>query len=436
MRKKIRTYRYRTRNLKMRKRVIALTTSVVLGTVGYMIIKNINPNNKKITYTINNTVNPKSNYDQEEAITPSPVPTEVVTVAPIVTPEPIKNNFNKADSVKATTEVNMRLCPSADSYKLGSVYGGAVVNRIISKDGFDLVRYGNTLAFISSDYTDENVEDYNNEYYKVEEDCDVIRTTTEVYFRLGPSKNEEDICLLNKNEELSVIGKSVSYTDPNDIWYLAKYKDKIGFVNAKYTKSLKEIIKQMDPNTTDVKILKMGYAKNFTWIYDNNGSIIDSIDEYQLFKVLEDKGNSYLVEYDSVIGYVSKQDVNTYTGYFVVVDLSSQKVFLYCNADLVFEGNCTTGKDDTPTFTGAFTVDERTNSRYFSEDAQAQIMWAGLRHGKGNGLHDAPWEPESKFGSQSYRKYNGSKGCIRLPSYIADYLKDYIRVGTKVLIKD
>ena len=439
LRKTIRTYRYKPRNIKIKNRAIALVTSIVLSVAGFVLVKNNNKNNG-IDYTrVYETVDPNMGFDQQDLEqTPyiTPIPTPEPTPLPTPTPEPINNGFNRADSVKITSEVSLRLGPSVESHKVGFMFKDSIVNRIITINGFDLVRYYDDLAFVSDQYTDPNVEDYNNEYYKVEEDTDVIRTTTEVYFRLGPSRNEKSICLLKANDELSVMGKYVSYTDPEDVWYLAKYKDKIGFVKAKYTISLKEKIKSMDPNITNVEIIKIGCANKFTWIYDENGSVIDGIDQYQLFKILDNRGSNYLVEYDNIIGFIPKENTNTFYGYFVVVDLSSQQVFLYCNADIVLEGKCTTGSDENPTFTGEFVVDERTNSRYFSEEAQAVVMWAGLRKGKGNGLHDAPWEPEKYFGSQSYRKRDGSKGCVRLPTGIAEYLKNYVRVGTKVLIKD
>ena len=94
---------------------------------------------------------------------------------------------------------------------------------------------------------DSNITDYNNDYYYVEQDSDLIRTTTDVYFRLGPSINEQDICLLGKDEELVVLGKSYNYCDPNDVWYLARRNGEIGFVKAQYTESLKSKIRRFNP---------------------------------------------------------------------------------------------------------------------------------------------------------------------------------------------
>lgn len=388
-------------NIRVSKKLIALITSVVLGVTGHLALK-------------------KENGYSEGIITSSSIITD--------------DDFNKGDSVIATKTVNMRLGTSKETFKLGEVPKGTIVDRIISLNGFDLVQYNDQIAFVSEDFTNSDVPDYNNEYYRVIEENDIIRTTSKVYFRLGPSKSEKDICLLNAGEELTVIGKSINNTDLSDIWYLAKYKDKIGFIKAEYTKSLKNIIQGMDPDITNVEIKNIGYIKENCYIYDANNVVIDYAEQYQIVKVLGDIDNYYIVEYNNTIGLVSKNNIKTYSGTFVVVDLSDQKVFLYCNTDMVFESFCTTGKDLTPTRTGAFSVYERTNSRYFSETAESRYMWANFDHG--NGLHDAPWQSPEKFGSQKYRKKSGSKGCVRLPDEAAIFLKEYVKKGTKVLVKD
>lgn len=390
-------------NIRISKKFIAIVTSAMLGSTGYLAFKN------------------ESSYSEG-------IPNNDNIISSV------DDDFNKGDSIITTKNVNMRLGISKDTFKIGSLQQGVIADRIISLNEFDLVRYNNQIAFVSSDYTDSNIADYNNEYYKVLEENDIIHTTTKVYFRLGPSKNEKEICLLAKGEELTVIGKTINNIDTNDVWYLAKYKDKIGFIKAEYTESLKSIIQGMDSSITDVEIKNIGYIKENCYIYDSNNNVIDYIEQYQTVKVLGGINNYCIVEYNDTIGLISKGNIKTYNGIFVVVDLSDQQVFLYCNTDIVFESACTTGSDLNPTRTGDFSVYERTNSRYFSEKAQSKYMWANFDHG--NGLHDAPWEDLQKFGSQKYRKKNGSKGCVRLPDEAAIFLKEYVKKGTRVLVKE
>ena len=383
-------------NIRISKKFIALVTSMVLGVTGYLSLEN------------------NSGYSEGIIIN--------------------ENDYNKGDSVITTKNVNMRLGTSKETFKIGAIEKGTIVDRIISLNGFDLVRYNNQIAFVSCDFTDSSVPDYNNEYYRVVEDNDIIHTTTKVYFRLGPSTNEKDIDLLSKGEELTVLGKAINIIDESDVWYLAKYKDKIGFIKADYTVSLKSTIQSIDSSITKVEIKNIGYIKENCCIYDSNNIVINYIEQYQVVKVLGEINNYCIVEYNNTIGLILKNNIKTYNGIFVVVDLSDQRVFLYCNTDMVFESFCTTGSDLAPTRTGAFSVYERTNSRYFSETAESKYMWANFDHG--NGLHDAPWENPTKFGSQKYRKKNGSKGCVRLPDETAIFLKEYVKKGTKVLVKE
>ena len=435
MRKNYRKYKYK--NIKLRRRLLSLLLAASLGIGGIALVKHLKHNSKSIDSSLEDEMVDEIDETSLEIlgfgdeVVEEPIEYGEQAFETISVPQPV-NNFNKGDSVITTSSVNMRLNADKGSFRIGEVPSNVTVDRIAKVGNWDLIRYNNQLAFVCSDYTAETY-DYNNEYYTVEEYNDIVRTTSKLYFRVGPSKNEKDICLLGKNEELVVIGKATIFNDQDDIWYLVKYKDKIGFVCADYTRSLKDTLLSQDPNISDLKILNVGYLKNDSNIYNYQGNVIDRVEAYQAVKVLEDKGNEYLVEIGNTIGLVSKDNVKTYSGVFVMVDLSDQKVYLYCNTDMVFESACTTGSDKTPTDVGAFSVYERTNQRYFSEEAQARYMWANFDHG--NGFHDAPWEPESKFGSNSYRKRNGSKGCVRLPDEAALFLKDYIKKDTKVLVK-
>ena len=368
----------------------------------------------------------------QEPVYVTPVPTAIPT--PEVTPVTYVNNgINKGDSVTSTTNVNLRLGPTKDSFKLGELPRNTTVDRIMSIGDWDLIKYNGRIAFVSTDYTRDCDVDYNDEYYYIEKDYDIVRTSSGLYFRTGPSTNEPDMCLLKKNTELTVLGRAIPYYNPDDVWYLVKYKDQIGFVNAAYTISLKDKLRSTIPDVEDLTIKNMAYVTNRTDLLNSKGESYKRIEAYQLVKVLIEYDNFTLIEYGESIGLVHSSDIKKYSGTFVVVDLSDQKVYMYCNTDMVFEDVCTTGKNSTPTDVGAFKVSERTNHRYFSEDAQARYMWA--RFDGGNGLHDAPWEDNSKFGSDSFRKNSGSKGCVRLPDSAAIFLKDYVDVGTKVLVK-
>ena len=443
-----RVYRENPRNVKIKNAVIVLLTSVVLGLTGYGVVKEIKSNENNIpsgdikpvvtTTPVPIPVNtPNSdNLYAEPIVTAAPIPTPLPTAepTPVVTEFIADDGFNKGDSVRTRKSVNMRFGASVDTVKIGEVPKGVVIDRILSIDGFDLVRYDDKIAFVSEDFTVDDVEDYNNDYYRVTQENDVIRTTTEVYFRLGPSRQEKDICLLGKNVELNVIGISTNYSDPDDVWYLAKYNGKIGFVSAKYVQSLKATIKEKYPNVQNIELQKIGYLTQDTNLVDASGKRIKREKQYQTLKIMGGQDDYYMVDINGKLGLVPMANVISYKGVFVVVDLGDQRIYLYNGTDIAFVSPCTTGKNSTKTRTGAFTVYERTKTRYFSPGHEAKEMWANFDNG--NGIHDADWEPEDKFGSEQYRRNGGSAGCVRLPTPSAKILKLYIKKGTNVHVQD
>ena len=413
--------------IKLNKKTLAFITSIVLGVTGYVIANKSNKNEDIINNDINyiNT-DITSSPEEETSYTQESEEVQEEVIIP-------NNDFNKGDTIKATTRINLRLGTSADTFRLGSIQKKETADRIISLNGFDLIRYDGKLAFVSGEYTNSNVPDENNEYYYVVEENDIVHTTTEVNFRLGPSTYEEKICMLGKDAELTVIGKSISYNDPEDVWYLARYNGKIGFVKASFTRSLKDIIKEIDPSITNVEIKSVGSLRDDTPIYDYQFNKIVNGKQYEVVKIIDEKDDYYLVQYKHKYGLIQKDNVEKYNGYFVVVDLSDQRIELYCDTEVVYESFCTTGWNKRRTDVGSFTAYEKSGHRTFSEEHQAKKLWLNFDHG--NGIHDADWEDPKYFGDEKYRQHHGSNGCVRVPDDTAEAIKKYLDVGTKVLIK-
>ena len=117
---------------------------------------------------------------------------------------------------------------------------------------------------------------------------------------------------IEEDEELEVIGVARLYSNYDETWYLAKYKGQMGFVKAQYTRSLRDVLKATYPETTEVKIKKIGSLKYDTSVRDYYGNVLKTFNQYEAVKILEDKGNDYLVEIDSTVGLVSKDSVKTY----------------------------------------------------------------------------------------------------------------------------
>lgn len=127
---------------------------------------------------------------------------------------------------------------------------------------------------------------------------------------------------------------------------------------------------------------------------------------------------------------------------YIDVDLGEQHVVYYKDGALAWESDCVTGSTSqghgTPT--GAYFVRAKQTNVTLTGQIQADTgepeytskvkYWMPFR-ANAWGLHDASWR--SSFGGSIY-VYNGSHGCVNLPSSAAAELYELIEVGCPVLI--
>ena len=111
----------------------------------------------------------------------------------------------------------------------------------------------------------------------------------------------------------------------------------------------------------------------------------------------------------------------------------NEEMYYYCDTDVAFAGKCTTGKKSTPTEIGLFTPYGKASHHEFADNHNANILWMPFNGGQG--LHDAPWEANDKFGDPSYTSKHGSAGCVRLPNDVAQFIFDNVSKSTPVLVK-
>lgn len=137
---------------------------------------------------------------------------------------------------------------------------------------------------------------------------------------------------------------------------------------------------------------------------------------------------------------LGKQDwSNTY----VDVDLSAQHAIMYKDAQVVWESDFVSGNTakgyDSPT--GVYSVNEYKGRNQtligldYNHDGQPDYKshvdyWISFKDNM-VAFHDAPWR--GSFGGNIYT-YNGSHGCINLPSQAAAQLYDLADVGTVVVV--
>ena len=163
----------------------------------------------------------------------------------------------------------------------------------------------------------------------------------------------------------------------------------------------------------------------------------------EVYDILDD---TCLVKTNEYIGFTTLENLEELTGTFVVVDISSQEVKLYCNNEVILTTPVVTGKPKTPSDKGLFEIYDISHSRYLIDPngeykSYVDIM---MKYNGGEGLHDAEyhthedgfrhgWRDASEFGGDTYLK-NGSHGCINMLHEDVMTVSDYVDIGTKVLV--
>ena len=163
----------------------------------------------------------------------------------------------------------------------------------------------------------------------------------------------------------------------------------------------------------------------------------------EVYDILDD---TCLVKTNEYIGFTTLENLEELTGTFVVVDISSQEVKLYCNNEVILTTPVVSGKPSTPSDKGLFEIYDISHSRYLIGPNYKSYVDIMMKYNGGEGLHDAQyhthedgfrhgWRDASEFGGDTYLKH-GSHGCINMIHDDVMTVSDYVDIGTKVLVKE
>ena len=163
----------------------------------------------------------------------------------------------------------------------------------------------------------------------------------------------------------------------------------------------------------------------------------------EVYDILDD---TCLVKTNGYVGFTTLENLEELTGTFVVVDISSQEVKLYCNNEVILTTPVVTGKPSTPSDKGLFEIYDISHSRYLVGPNYKSYVDIMMKYNGGEGLHDAQyhthedgfkhgWRDISEFGGDTYLKH-GSHGCINMIHDDVMTVCDYVDIGTKVLVKE
>ena len=118
---------------------------------------------------------------------------------------------------------------------------------------------------------------------------------------------------------------------------------------------------------------------------------------------------------------------------YVDVDIDNQTMNFYVDGVSVLSSAVVTGNTQNGNGTprGVFFIDSKVPGKYLVGPTWNVWVNRWMRFTGAVGLHDASWR--SEFGGDIYT-YNGSHGCVNLPSDVANTLYDMVSVGTMVIV--
>ena len=122
-----------------------------------------------------------------------------------------------------------------------------------------------------------------------------------------------------------------------------------------------------------------------------------------------------------------------YGGSYVEISLTAQKLWLYKDGEQILSTNLVSGcvAEGHRTPTGVYSIYAKQTDRYLTGADYRSFVSYWMPFLGGYGLHDATWR--YSFGGDIYL-YNGSHGCVNLPSSAAKKIYNNVSVGTKVIL--
>ncbi len=126
-----------------------------------------------------------------------------------------------------------------------------------------------------------------------------------------------------------------------------------------------------------------------------------------------------------------------YVGKAIEIDLSSQRMFVWENGQLLYNWATSTGRPDKPTKKGNFKILSKMRWAYGSGEGDTWAMpyWMGFYFSGGteNGIHGLPLINGRKEGAGSLGT-PVSHGCVRVADSNIEWLYSWAEIGTPVIV--
>ncbi len=277
-----------------------------------------------------------------------------------------------------------------------------------------IVANGNDTIELLDSMEKQKVSDIDD--YKVP----VIRAISDVNIRKEPNTECEILGTLRKNEAIRFVGHF-------DGWYEVFYNNSIAFINDEYVKGDFDIVLE--------NYDKLVYINTDTEIYKTSSysNPIGQILTYECAEIYGATNGFYIAKTNDYVGYIPISATSEIGDRVVVVDISDQELSLYYNNKKQLTTPVVTGKPSTPTYIGLYYIYYKEEDTRLTGDGYDVGVDVWMPFNGGIGLHDASWR-YGVFGGDIYT-YDGSHGCVNLPTEAAHEIYNQVDYGTPVLVK-
>ena len=301
-----------------------------------------------------------------------------------------ENSFMEINQDGITTdEVNFRMGP-------GTTYG--VIRTLDSEESIEvlgrcdndwyLAKVGNTLGFIYGDYvrtlSKEFIDSQRLEYRQTF--LCAVEAVSGVNVRESNDLNGKIIGGLNPQDKMP------AYEKMDNGWYHIDYNGQDGYVFG-------ELVKEIYA-TSSLDYPMIYIREEAPFCEEPYNEAISILEKDQFKYIYGENQDYYFIENEGRFGYVMKSHCERLTDTYVVVDISDQILKIYNRGEEIFSSYVVTGKDTTPTYTGAFYLRSKDRNVILRGIDYATPVDYWMPFDGGRGLHDASWR--EYFGGDIY----------------------------------
>ncbi|MEE3344198.1 MAG: L,D-transpeptidase family protein [Bacilli bacterium] len=195
-------------------------------------------------------------------------------------------------------------------------------------------------------------------------------------------------------------------------------------------------------NLTDGKYLIVIKNTNIYASQSTSSNTIKQASFGQIYSYVSNTSNWYKVKTNNGYGYIKTENIRTT---FIMVDISEQRLKYMKHNQIVVDTNIVTGmlgKHDTPV--GYYVIKKANRERGrtlrgYNDDGTKYAAyvnyWMPFITSRSIGFHDASWRSSSEFNNSTYT-YDGSHGCVNMPSSAAKKLYYAITYDEDVIVRD